>query len=66
MWLVWAQDQLGAPLGNSVRHPDFSLRLKGQPLAAGYRAALLLAIAMFGGIPYLEELWGSTKAAART
>ena len=50
-------------LGAAPRSPDFSLRLKEQPLPAWYRAGLLTAIALLGGIPYVEELWRTLREA---
>jgi hypothetical protein len=67
IWLVslLREDELRALLGTSPRNPDFSVRLKQQPLPVGYRAGLITAIALLGGIPYIEELWRSARAAAR-
>jgi hypothetical protein len=67
IWLVslLREEELRALIGNSARRPDFSLRLKENPLPIGYRAGLLTAIALFGGIPYMEELWRTARAPAR-
>jgi hypothetical protein len=66
-WLVGAlrEDEIRALLGTSPRAADFSLRLKEQPLPTGDRAGLISAVALFGGLPYAEELWRCTRAAAR-
>jgi hypothetical protein len=68
IWLIGLLrgDELRSLLGTSPRAPDFSLRLKEQPLPIGYRAGLVTAITLFGGIPYLEELWRTARAATRT
>jgi hypothetical protein len=67
IWLVslLREEELRALVGTSARSPDISLRLKEKPLPIGYRAGLLTAIALFGGIPYIEELWRTARAAAR-
>jgi hypothetical protein len=65
-WLVSVlrEDELRALLGSSPRKPDFSVRLKEEPLPVGYRGDLLTAIALFGAIPYIEELWRTVRVAA--
>jgi hypothetical protein len=65
IWLVSVlrEDELRALLGTSPRRPDFSVRLKEQPLPPGYRRGLLTAIALFGAIPYIEELWRTARVA---
>lgn len=68
LWLVsmLREDELRALIGISARSPDFSLRLKGDPLPATYRTALLGAIALIGGVPYVEELSRTARAALRS
>lgn len=65
IWLasVLREDELRALLGAASRSPDFSLRLKEKPLSLRYHMALLTGMALFGGIPYLEELWRTARAA---
>ena len=58
------EDELRALLGTSSRAPDFSLRLKEQPLPISYRAGLISAVALFGAVPYSEELWRTLRVAA--
>ena len=66
IWLVsmLREEELTALLGTADRSPDFSLRLKEQPLPVWYRAGLLTAIALFGGIPYVEELRRTSRVAS--
>ena len=66
IWLVSVlrEDELRALLGTSSRAPDFSLRLKKQPLPISYRAGLITAVALFGAVPYAEELWRTLRIAA--
>lgn len=54
--------ELHALFGRSCRPRDFSLRPKDEPPPRSYRAALFTAIALFGGLPYFEELWRSAHA----
>ncbi|MBV8139123.1 MAG: diguanylate cyclase, partial [Deltaproteobacteria bacterium] len=67
-WLVslLKEDELRALLGVSPREPDFSIRLKEQPLPIGYRTGLITAIALFGAIPYLEELWRTARGSQQS
>jgi hypothetical protein len=67
IWLVslLRRGELRALIGASARRPDFSIRLKEKPLPLSYRIALLSAMTLFGGIPFLEELWRTTRAAAQ-
>ncbi len=39
-----------------------SLRLRKEPLPAAYIIALLTAVALFNGLPYLEEFWRGWQA----
>jgi hypothetical protein len=41
---------------------DLSLRLREKPLPLSYRIGLLTAVALFDGLPYIEELWRSLRA----
>jgi len=67
IWLVSMLhgEELSALLGTAHRAPDFSLRLKEQPLPVWYRVSLLTSIALLGGIPYLEELLRTSREASR-
>jgi hypothetical protein len=67
LWLVGLlrRGEVRALIGASASSPDFSIRLKEKPLPLVYRIALLSAIALFGGIPYLEELWRTARVAAQ-
>jgi hypothetical protein len=58
---ILKEAELRALVGISSRAPDFSLRSKSEPLPEGYRVALLGSIAVFGGIPYFEELWRTAR-----
>jgi hypothetical protein len=42
--------------------PDWSIRLKKDPLPAGYIAAILGATVLTAWLPYLEELWRDWRA----
>ena len=66
IWLVsiLREEELRALLSAAPRSPDFSLRLKEQPLPVWYRVGLLTAITSFGGIPYVEELWRTSREAS--
>ena len=67
IWLVTLlrRGEVRALTGASARSPDFSIRLKEKPLPLSYRIALLSAVALFGGIPYLEELLRTARVAAQ-
>jgi hypothetical protein len=43
--------------------PEWSLRLKDDPLPAGYLAGACAAIALFNLVPLLEEAWRCRRAA---
>jgi hypothetical protein len=58
--LHWPQFLALFGLGDAA--PDFALRLKEPPLSARYVAALLVAIALFNGLPYLLELRRGLRA----
>ena len=66
VWLVsiLREEEVRALLRAAPRSPDFSLRLKEQPLPVWYRVGLLTAIALLGGIPYVEELWRTLREAS--
>ena len=51
-----------AMVGMGDRPADWSLRLKEDPLPTGYVVATLAAVALFNGLPYLEELWQDIRA----
>lgn len=51
-----------AMVGLGDRPADWSLRLKEDPLPTGYVVATLSAVALFNGLPYLEELWQDIRA----
>lgn len=67
LWLVslLRQGEVRALTGASARKSDFSIRLKEKPLPLFYRIGLLSAIALFGGLAYLEELWRTAHSAAQ-
>ena len=67
LWLVslLRRGEVRALIRASARSPDFSIRLKEKPLPLFYRVGVLSAIALFGGIPYLEELWRTSHTAAQ-
>lgn len=66
MWLVTLlhEEELRALFGSARRSPDFSVRLKEQPLSVTYRVGLITALTLFGGVPYVEELWRTARVAA--
>jgi hypothetical protein len=41
---------------------DWSLRVKTQPLAAGYLAGAAALVALFNGLPLLQETWSCWQA----
>jgi hypothetical protein len=49
-------DQALAMVGRGPVKPDFRLRRKTRPLSARTRVTVLSAVAVFGALPYLEEL----------
>ncbi|HYH38855.1 MAG TPA: hypothetical protein VD860_11585 [Azospirillum sp.] len=51
-----------AMVGAGDRPADWSLRLKEDPLPTGYVISVLAAVALFNGLPYLEELWQDIRA----
>lgn len=56
-------DQALALAGQDARRPRFAIRVKRRDLLAPpARAALLAAIAVFGLLPYAEELWRCWRA----
>ncbi|MEJ2802368.1 diguanylate cyclase [Comamonadaceae bacterium PP-2] len=57
-------NQLAALFGVSDTRPDFSIRLKDEPLSRAYISVLLPAITVFIFIPYLEELVRTLRARA--
>jgi hypothetical protein len=62
--LHWEQAQ--ALFGLGPEPARFELRMKPDPLPAGYVAVVLLGAALFSGLPYLEELRrGLRERAAR-
>jgi hypothetical protein len=58
--LHWPETK--ASFGFGARPIDLSLRLRKHPLPWSYRIGLLTAVALFNGLPYLEELWRSLRA----
>lgn len=51
-------DQAWALTGRDPNRPRFAVRLKRRdPLSASARVTLLTAVALFGVLPYVEELW---------
>jgi hypothetical protein len=52
-----------AVFGAGPEPPRFTLEWKHHPLPVAYVVSLLTAIALFNGVPYLEELWRGLKAA---
>jgi hypothetical protein len=54
-----------ALLGLGPEPADFSLRPKAAPLPLAYVATLIVLIALFEILPYLEELWRGLAAARR-
>lgn len=44
---------------------DPTLRLKEDPLPIGYVTGILLAISLFNGFPYLQELWRGLRVRSR-
>ncbi len=56
-------DQALALVGRDQHRPRFALRAKRRdPLSASARVGLLTAVALFGVLPYLEELWRCWRA----
>ncbi len=55
-------DQFLALFGIGDAAPDWSLRLKPDPLPAGYVAILFCALVLFELLPYLEELYRGLQA----
>lgn len=56
-------DQAKALTGKTRRQPRFALRFKRRdPLSPATRVALLGAVALFGVLPYTEELWRCWRA----
>lgn len=51
-----------AMVGQGDRPADWSIRLKDDPLPGGYVVATLAAVALFNGLPYLDELWQDIRA----
>lgn len=51
-----------AMVGLGDRGADWSVRWKEEPLPTGYVVATLSAVALFNGLPYLEELWQDIRA----
>ena len=49
-------DQFLALFGRGRARPRFALRWKRDPLPAAYVATVLAAVAIFGALPYVEEL----------
>jgi hypothetical protein len=66
VWLagVLREEEVRALLSGAQRTSDLSLRLKDEPLPVRYRAVLLSAITLLGGVPYSEELWRTARASA--
>jgi hypothetical protein len=65
--LHWDQLRALAPRGTGragfrPRRADFRLRRKRRPLSRRSRAALLGAFAVFGALPYAEEMWRCLRA----
>lgn len=48
--------------GRGTGPVDWSLRLREKPLPWRYRIALLTAVGLFNGVPYIEELWWGLRA----
>jgi hypothetical protein len=56
-------DQALALTGQDSSRPRFAIRLKRRdPLSTPVRAVLIAAIALFGVLPYTEELWRCWRA----
>jgi hypothetical protein len=56
-------DQALALTGRDQRPPRFAVRLKRRdPLSSSARAIVLAAVALFGVLPYAEELWRCWRA----
>jgi hypothetical protein len=56
-------DQALALVGRDQARPSFALRLKRHdPLSRSTRGSLLAAVALFGVLPYAEELWRCWRA----
>lgn len=69
-WAGWAalmliHHQQGAALLGLGAAPDWALRLKAQPLPAGFVVAVLAAGALFNALPLVEEAVRGARAAAK-